>query len=214
VGVDETFEVLRLDGGIEYARKVDYVEYTLLRFEPEDQFSGPSTRLIYIYCHTEIDKFIKYEFDPYGYYGYYDDRLGGEWFEEWREVTRGRALALFAEYGVKVPDFVLRRRAAGTTPPTPGRGIDYEAVSAALLNSEKVKSSRLVKFMASRSVASQDDICDYVYEKDNKTWTAVKSLVNRTNNDLLDLEGPVGVMARRLKFKAAGHSVTKQVKPS
>jgi hypothetical protein len=92
--------------------------------------------------------------------------------------------------------------------------IDYEAIVAALLNANRVKPSRLVKLMSDRLAASCEDILEEVCQGDAQTWEAVKSLVNRTNNALHELKGPVEAMARRLKFKAADLTVTKIIKPA
>jgi hypothetical protein len=230
VNVDEMLEVLRLDGGVEDARAADYVRYHLVAFEPVDGSRRPNLRFICIYCHNKIDKFIKHERIYYGRHGNAADGLG-EFLELYREVDREGALALFVKYGKKPPASVLGPRAVGAAteppapgampvvatdpkPPGPGEGIDYGAIAVALLAGNRSLSARLVEHMAGRDASRFDEIIDRVYEGEDKTWGAVRTLVNRTNNSLFDLEGDVRAAARQLRFVVADHVVMKRVKPN
>jgi len=88
-------------------------------------------------------------------------------------------------------------------PPKPG--IDFDAVAEALLRKNAVLASKLVKFMASRTTATFQDVIDKVHGEDREEGT-VRTLVTRTNNALHSLES-------RLKFKTRDCQVIRHIDP-
>jgi GGDEF domain-containing protein len=119
----------------------------------------------------------------------------------------------------------VQAKSSGDQTPPPAPGIDYGAIYTTLLNKDMTKPAQLVKFIGSKAgktsatdqkvlvSANHKEILDGVYEGSEKEWSTIKSLVNRTNNALFDLDEPVKAMAQRLKFKTADFSVIMEIKP-
>jgi hypothetical protein len=116
------------------------------------------------------------------------------------------------EQSTATPSKEAKTRENLTPPSIPTPQINYETIYAALVNANKLRPARLVKFMADRVTASHAEVLNGVYEGSERAWETIKSLVNRTNNALLDLRGSEQATARRLKFKAADLTVVKIVK--
>jgi hypothetical protein len=110
----------------------------------------------------------------------------------------------------------VQRTGVSGAPPDdtpPSTEIDFVAIHAALIADGKVDPARLVKLMKDRQSSTRSEIIDLVYDKEDRAWGTIKSLVNRTNNALLDLPDPVKAMARRLKFKTGDYTVVRVIKP-
>lgn len=123
--------------------------------------------------------------------------------ERWREgITRDYLERQQREAAAQPP----------LTPPAPVE-IDYDALCVALASGNHMMSVRLVRFMADRATASYVDVLEGVYDGSDRGWGTVKVLVNRTNNRLAALTGPVAMMARRLKFRAADLTVLRIIGP-
>jgi hypothetical protein len=109
-------------------------------------------------------------------------------------------------------------------PPAPhphGTENEFKQIIGALAHSRKLNSSRLVALMSKQrpwedgqgSLIAHAD-WDYVLRECTRgnTVEAMKTLLYRTNNELLDLGGPGKDLARRLKFSLAGDLVTMTIK--
>jgi hypothetical protein len=96
-------------------------------------------------------------------------------------------------------------------PPSAASEIDFEAIAIALAKKNQRGPSKLVSYMSAKQSAQLDYV---LYECTNgNTREAVKSLVNRTNNELLELKGPLKSMASRLKFRISDALVFRDIKP-
>jgi hypothetical protein len=55
--------------------------------------------------------------------------------------------------------------------------------------------------MKDRTGATHQEILDAVYDREEREWATIKTLVNRTNNKILDAMSKLKISGPRLEFK-------------
>ncbi len=95
----------------------------------------------------------------------------------------------------------------GRDPKAPAHrnGIDYDALADSLLRSKHALASKLVKFMKDRSTATFQEVIDEVHGGE-RTSEATRSLINRTNNHLHELNS-------RLSFSTKAEHIIRHIAP-